>query len=238
MFALAIVPVCITRRSIRRVSLKTPVFQPFCSQGEETVNPKPRWSLLKSGRRDAESDPYDQRMTEADNESLDDFLASVERRAFRMAVFATRDRDEALDLVQDAMLRFVRRYGGRPGSERRPLFYRVLENRILDWHRARRRSWVQLFGDDRDDENPSAVVPAAASADPLHALQRGLSMNRLASAVTALPLRQQQVFLLRIWEGLDVADTARAMGIGAGSVKTHLSRALARLRTELGEEWP
>jgi RNA polymerase sigma-70 factor (ECF subfamily) len=128
-----------------------------------------------------------------------------------------------------------------PAAERAPLFYRVLENRILDWHRTRRargRWWGRLFQDDTDDEDPLEQIAAGAATNPLHALQRERSMSRLESILQALPLRQQQVFLLRVWEGLDVADTARAMGVGEGSVKTHLSRALARLRTGLGEEWP
>jgi RNA polymerase sigma-70 factor (ECF subfamily) len=180
-------------------------------------------------------------VTETENDSLDAFLAGIERRALRMAEIATRDRDEALDLVQDAMLQFVRRYRARPAVERAPLFYRVLENRIVDWHRARRsrgRWWVRLFDDSEEGVEPLDAMPAGAAADPLHALQRERSMSRLESALQALPLRQQQVFLLRVWEGLDVADTARAMGVGEGSVKTHLSRALAKLRKELSEEWP
>lgn len=180
-------------------------------------------------------------MTAAQHDSLDAFLAGIERRAFRMAEFATRDRDEALDLVQDAMLQFVRRYRDRPAIERAPLFYRVLENRIHDWRRTRQsrgRWWVHLFRDEADDEDPLEMVAANASTNPLHALQRERSMSRLDAVVQALPLRQQQVFLLRVWEGLDVADTARAMGVAEGSVKTHLSRALTRLKSELGEEWP
>lgn len=180
-------------------------------------------------------------MTEAGHDTLDKFLAGVERRALRMAEFATREREDALDLVQDAMLQFVRSYRDRPAPEWAPLFYRVLENRILDWHRTRRargRWWVRLLPNDTDDDDPLEAFPARDSDGPLHALQRERSMSRLESALEALPLRQQQVFLLRIWEGLDVADTARAMGVGEGSVKTHLSRALTRLRSELGEEWP
>lgn len=182
------------------------------------------------------------RVTGARHETLDAFLAESERRAFRMAQFATRDPDEALDLVQDAMLSFVQRYRDKPASEWRPLFYRVLENRILDWHRQRHsrgRWWVSLFvADDADGEDPLERIAGPAADNPLQALQRARSMSRLESALYALPLRQQQVFLLRIWEGLDVAATARALGLGQGSVKTHLSRALARLRAELGEEWP
>lgn len=182
------------------------------------------------------------RVTETRHDALDNFLADVERRALRMAEFATRNRDDALDLVQDAMLQFVRRYRNKPASEWKPLFYRVLENRILDWHRqgkSRGRWWGRLLhGDEADTEDPMEQVAAGAASNPLHALQRARSMSRLEVALEALPPRQRQVFLLRVWEGMDVAATARAMSVGQGSVKTHLSRALARLRAELGEEWP
>jgi RNA polymerase sigma-70 factor (ECF subfamily) len=174
-------------------------------------------------------------------QELDRFLASVEKRALRIAELATRSRDEALDIVQDGMLQLVRRYRDRPAEEWPPLFYRILENRIHDWRRRRRSqgrwwAWLDPGGDEADDA--LAALPDAPAADPLHALQRGSAMTRLETALQALPHRQRQVFLLRVWEGLDVADTARAVGCSEGSIKTHLSRALAALRAQLGEEWP
>ena len=176
------------------------------------------------------------------HDELDSFLASVERRALRMAELATRSHEDALDLVQDAMLQLVRRYRRRPASEWPPLFYRILENRINDWRRDRQtrgRWWGWLGGgDDQSDTDEFAAVLDVPGKDPLHALQRTAAMSRLESVLQGLPLRQQQVFLLRVWEGLDVADTAPAMGCSQGSVKTHLSRALGVLRQQLGEEWP
>ena len=181
----------------------------------------------------------------ADNHSaLNAYLASVERRALRMAEIATRDRDEAMDIVQEAMFKLVRKYVDRPEDEWPPLFFRILERKILDWHRAttlRRKlfGWVDRRGVDDDDGNagvadPPAGVTASAEQDAIadHAIAR------LKSVLEDLPLRQQQVFLLRVWEGLTVRDTARAMGCSDGTVKTHLSRALAHLRAELGEVWP
>ena len=79
--------------------------------------------------------------------ALDRFLRGIERRALRMAEFATGNREEALDLVQDAMFGFVRHYGAKPGQEWPPLFWRVLDSRINDWHRRQRvrnRWWAWL----------------------------------------------------------------------------------------------
>src|SRR5260370_16861386 len=66
---------------------------------------------------------------------LERFLAEVERRAFRIAQVSLRDPDDALDVVQDAMLKLARSYASRPSAEWRPLFYRILENAIPDLQR-------------------------------------------------------------------------------------------------------
>ena len=83
--------------------------------------------------------------------AMDDFLASVERQAFRMAGFATRNDDEALDIVQDAMLKLVRKYSNRSAQEWPPLFYRILSNAITDWHRQRQRDLHPRLTSDRLD---------------------------------------------------------------------------------------
>ena len=168
--------------------------------------------------------------------AIDRFLQSVERRALRMAELATGNREEALDLVQDAMFGFVRHYAGKPPAEWTPLFYRVLDNRLNDWHRRRavRSRWLDAFASaDADEPDPLAQVADLDDPGPLLRLAGSEAAVALDAALAALPLRQRQAFLLRVWEGLDVADTARAMVCSEGSVKTHLSRALASLRRAL-----
>jgi RNA polymerase sigma-70 factor (ECF subfamily) len=178
--------------------------------------------------------------------ALDRFLAGVERRALRIAEFATGDREDALDLVQDAMMKLVSRYRGRSEQEWAPLFYRILQSRINDWHRrsrVRNRFRVWLGGARAADEDEGAADPIQAAVDAgqpdcITRLQHTDAMAVLQDALRSLPLRQQQAFLLRSWEGLDVAGTALAMGCSEGSVKTHYSRAVHTLRDRLGEHWP
>jgi len=170
-------------------------------------------------------------------ETLDEFLRAVQHRALAMARLATGSVDEALDLVQDAMCAFVRAYRNKPADQRRPLFFRCLNNRILDWHRKRQRRgrWVLPWtgGDHQVTDGPDPDARAPESARPEQHLARDDFSAALDRALTALPLRQRQVFLLRAWEELDVAETATALEISAGSVKTHYFRALNALRGAL-----
>ena len=172
---------------------------------------------------------------------LNQFLAGVERRALRIAEIAIRDRDEALDLVQDAMIKLVKNYASRAEAEWMPLFHRILQNGIRDWHRrqkVRNRVMVWFGRAAADDEyDPIAMAPDPAGRTPDEQLQSGESMQRLERAVRELPGRQREAFMLRSLEGLDVAETALAMGCSQGSVKTHYSRAIHTLREDLGDHW-
>jgi len=180
----------------------------------------------------------DRSMADTTNQrALDGFLKAIERRALRMTELATASREEALDLVQDAMFGFVRHYADKPQDDWARLFYRVLDSRINDWYRRRqvRSRWTGTFLRTSDDEDDDPIVQAPDAADPGPLLRLAGSQAALAldDALRALPHRQRQAFLLRLWEGLDVAATAAAMRCSEGSVKTHLSRALAALRRAL-----
>src|SRR3954468_23999845 len=171
--------------------------------------------------------------------ALEQFLASVEKRAFKIAQLGLRNHDDALDAVQDAMMKLVQSYGSRNSEEWRPLFYRILTNRIRDLQRRRTvrgrvMAWLPLRdGEDDDEFDPIAQAPSP-DPNPARRLELDEAIGALEAALQDLPPRQQQAFLLRNFEGLDVSETAGAMGCSEGSVKTHYFRALESLRARLG----
>ena len=178
--------------------------------------------------------------TTTGSRALNQFLASVELKAFKIAQSALRHEHDALDAVQDAMLQLTRAYADRPAEEWRPLFYRILENRIRDMQRRRMvrqrvMSWMPWRAED-EEEAPDPISQAAdAAPGPAAQLESEQTMQALEQALTQLPGRQREAFLLRNIEGLDVAETAAAMKCSQGSVKTHYFRAVQALRSKLGD---
>lgn len=173
---------------------------------------------------------------------LDQFLAEVERRALRIAEIAVRNRDDAMDLVQDAMIKLVKSYGRRESEEWPPLFYRILQNSIRDWHRRqavrnRVMVWFHKAKPVEDEYDVVAAAPDPMGRTPDEELENSEAMQEMEIAVHALPARQREAFMLRTFEGLDVKGTAVAMRCSEGSVKTHYSRALKALREKLGGHW-
>ena len=172
----------------------------------------------------------------ATKKELSDFLASVERRAFKQCVFSVQDEEAALDIVQDAMLKLAEKYAARPPEELPLLFQRILQNAIRDHFRRSkvRSTWTSLWsslgltGED-DDADPLETFEVddegSVPASPAERLEQSQVMAIIEEAVQSLPERQRQAFLLRYWEDFDVSETAKAMGCSEGSVKTHCSRA-------------
>ena len=163
--------------------------------------------------------------------ALDRFLADVEKRAYAMAMITVKNPDDALDIVQDAMLTLAKKYGHKPSDEWRPLFFRILKNRITDHHRSgsvKRRVFSWFTADDEADPIESASSPLIDS--PEYATEQDEYRQGIAEALAQLPERQREAFMFRAWEGMDVKETASAMGVSSGSVKTHYSRAVHSLR--------
>jgi RNA polymerase sigma-70 factor (ECF subfamily) len=179
----------------------------------------------------------------ATREELADFLASAERRAYKQAVFALRDEDNALDVVQDAMLKLSEHYGDRPAPELPLLFTRILQNSIHDFFRRQkvRSTWVTLLsalgGNPDSEEDPLETLEAAQGTEGAESAadraERAQTVGIIEQEIARLPARQRQAFLLRYWEDMDVAETAATMGCSEGSVKTHCSRATHALAQAL-----
>ena len=183
----------------------------------------------------------------ATRKELADFLASVERRAYKQAYFAARDEQVALDAVQDAMMKLSEKYASRPIEELPMLFQRILQNTLRDFFRRQkvRSLWTtqvsSLAGGDDDDHDPLETLEVQSNSNPQGApsdqLQQAQTLEVIEKALLKLPHRQRQAFLLRYWEELDVAEAAAVMGCSEGSVKTHCSRAthaLAELLKDKG----
>ena len=181
----------------------------------------------------------------ATDKELNDFLESVERRAFKQAAYAVRKDEAALDIVQDAMIKLAEKYGDKPLAELPMLFQRILQTTILDYFRREkvRNTWVSLFsslcGDAEDHEEfdiletyeaESGSQAAESSADKV---EREQILTVIEEEVQKLPTRQREAFLMRYWQDMDVAETAEAMGCSEGSVKTHCSRATHALQKAL-----
>jgi RNA polymerase sigma-70 factor (ECF subfamily) len=181
----------------------------------------------------------------ATREELAEFLASVERRAFKQAAFAVRDDDSALDIVQDAMIKLSENYSDRPAAELPLLFTRILQNTIHDFFRRQkvRSTWTTLFSaltpSDDEDADPletlEALTGSQAAESAADQVSRQQVVGIIEEEVAKLPARQREAFLLRYWEDFDVAETAAAMGCSEGSVKTHCSRATHTLARALRE---
>lgn len=178
----------------------------------------------------------------ATREELSEFLAGVERRAFKQALFAVRDEENALDIVQDAMIGLSEHYGDRPAAELPLLFTRILQNAIHDFFRRQkvRSTWLTLFsalGSDDENSDPLETLEALEGTEQAESAADKVERARVIAAIeeeiARLPARQREAFLLRYWEELDVAETAAAMGCSEGSVKTHCSRATQTLARAL-----
>ncbi len=182
----------------------------------------------------------------ASSEELSDFLRGVERRAFKQTVYAVRDEQAALDIVQDSMLKLADKYPDKPVAEYPMLFQRILQNTMRDfWRRQKVRNiWTSLLSsfsgnkDDTDDHwDPLDTIDVGNEGqNPLSQLEGSQTLQMIEKALKKLPARQREAFVLRYWEDMSVAETAGAMGCSEGSVKTHSSRALHKMAALLEQQ--
>lgn len=169
---------------------------------------------------------------------LKNFMQDVTGRALVMMESATQGQHGiAMDLVQEAFISLHKSYAEKSTEEWYPLFYTILNNKLQDWRRkeARRNQPFSFFKkvslDDDEVEFDNLVDESTPS--PLEFLDQAVTAEEIQEAVAKLPVRQQQAFMLRAWEGFDIQTTAQIMNCTEGSVKTHYHRAIQGLRASL-----
>ncbi len=169
---------------------------------------------------------------------LKNFMNEVTGRALVMMESATHGQHGiAMDLVQEAFISLHKAYADKSTDEWYPLFYTILNNKLQDWRRkeARRSQPFSLFRKvslDDDDVELQDVVDESTP-NPFDFLDQAVTADEIQNAIAELPVRQQQAFMLRAWEGFDTHTTAEIMNCSEGSVKTHYHRAIQGLRTAL-----
>ena len=171
---------------------------------------------------------------------IEQFLANIERKAYQMALMATKNEHDALDLVQNAMMKLVEKYHHKPENELKPLFYAILQNQIKEWYRRATQTskwffWQKTAYDD-EEELEVTITQGVEETSPEDDMQQQQMSEQLLNVLEQLPVKQQQCFLLRSWEGLSVKETAKVMGCSEGSVKTHMSRASHKLAEIINEQ--
>jgi len=171
---------------------------------------------------------------------IEHFLIKNEKRAFVLARIATKNEEVALDLVQDTMIKLVSKYSDKDSKEWAPLFYTILQSRINDWHRRQKvrnrwRSWLGQYTQSENENKDSSLENVsdendALPEDTLHRFEQNASLE---VAISELPMRQKQAFMLRAWQQCSTRETSEMMKCSEGSVKTHYSRAISTLKENL-----
>lgn len=170
--------------------------------------------------------------------TIEQFLKEVQGKAFRMAEIATKNQADALDIVQDTMIKLVEKYSDKPSNEWKPLFYRILQTKTMDYFRKKSVQNKIFFWRKSHSEDQSFIDEIENATDhitPERELGGRNDLKIVSMALKNLAPRQQQCFMLRSWEGMSVKETAVAMRCSEGSVKTHYSRAKEALKKALGD---
>ena len=197
-------------------------------------------TTISSKAYQTDNDTSDKQVSQTPQEpplTMEAFLADIEKRAYHMAAFATNSHAEALDLLQDTMIKLVTNYAEQPSNQWKPLFYKILQNRIRDWHRHQKVKNLIFFwqSPEQSDEDDAPAFESQMGDEKGHTpesdIEKAQQQQAALQHLKQLSEKQQQCFLLRSWEGLSTEQTAEIMDCSQGSVKTHYSRAVHKLKT-------
>ena len=172
--------------------------------------------------------------------TLEEFLKYIERRAFHMARLSTRQIDDAHDIVQEAMYKLIEKYANKQPLDWKPLFFTILNSKITDYYRRNSikdkiffKSKAITTEGDYFSNWESYSATASVTSEPDSQLLQQRNIHELSRCIEQLSQRQKQAFMMRCWEGYSTQETANLMACSEGSVKTHYSRAISKLKNIL-----
>jgi RNA polymerase sigma-70 factor (ECF subfamily) len=170
--------------------------------------------------------------------AAEEFSAVVTKhrpQIFRFLLSSTRDVDLAETLTQECFLKAHRNWGGFRGeSSAMTWLMRIAINLQKDhWRNRRLQFWRKTQSHAVDLDEASEWLPSGERSVEQQLLAKE-RVQQVAKAVEGLSERQRTVFLLRYVEEMELSEIARSTGLNEGTVKAHLSRALTRVRAELG----
>lgn len=189
-----------------------------------------------AGRTAAPALPADVVLDAVDRDQIDDFdtvYAAQKRRLYGIAYSVLRDAGEAEDAVQETMWRAWRSWRTlREPAKREAWLTRICLNQCFRAKRTQGRVTASDPHEDPDTANPWSATPLMRSGPDALEVPADLDLDR---AYAALPVKQRAAVLLHYHHGYTVEQCAELMGCRSGTVRTHVQRALARLREELAD---
>jgi len=179
------------------------------------------------------------RARSGDRAAAEAVLRAVELPVWRTCRALLPPHEDVEGAVQDVLVKVLKKLGSYRGEgELAAWAALVAANHCRDLLRRRRLvPFVALETGEEERNDPAAVLPSPEP-DPERALRARQGIQRLKRGLRELPARQQQVFSLRFFAHMSLAGIAAALGVDEGTVKTHLHRALARVREQVKEAWP
>lgn len=171
-----------------------------------------------------------QRAQKGDMADWEPLVLAHQQPVFRYAYLLLGDPDDAEDIAQETFLR-AWRYLARFDSTRpfRPWLLSITSNLASNRRRSAGRYLSALMRAFRDEPPPPTLEEKST--------QR-MQADRLREAVQTLNMADQQIVYLRYFLDLSVAETAEALNIAQGTVKSRLSRALDKLRNIIRDDFP
>ena len=156
-------------------------------------------------------------------------------RIYRMIFFRTRSQMDAEDLTQEVMLKAYRNIGRLKSSEVFPSWlYRIAINRVKDYYR--KKQFRSLFGfTSLDEEGFQETAELAVTPEVESGLAKKDFWRQIGRMLTRLTAMEKEVFLLRFFDQLTINEMSATLHKSESTIKTHLYRALHKLKAMAGE---